>query len=1122
MQENDEWRLAAVISVMVVGSIGFSAVRAADVVALESSGEVVQATGARLVDEWFSDLPWHQKLSTLHSNLIDIPFVLPHAAISSDFCPRDATPTAKARCMLRYGIVNVMAMHRTDTLYQPGEAPEGQDCERDDCVEMRFEFQRLHTQTDDPRGHAPDIVTNDTHQEIPSLGFAITEATIFAPWRPWYMGHYCAVDRDNVSDSVCYEDYFTTQLQAVTNLAANQAWLRDRPALFTPQRKEDGQFGIFCQTGATVCPMLIGKVDWRPGASEPIVVDCLGDPLAVCQTEVAAKTADLDRQLNESITAFVDQGRYPWMEVEIADLAVDIPWMPFIGFYELRKELDSTTGSWFQANPYVLPKACTPEDFTAARRGDLAAVARLADCAVDFEVHTNGFFEQWRHLFGGRLDDAAINEIKQVFPSLAANQYGRTMFMFAGLPEQKIAASFAPGEDGGLSVYDQMYGGSLYTQYLPMVNPADLTLKSKYYQNEFWHAFFMSNHMNQTPDHFIRGIRGRTLWHNEYRSNLMYQAVVQNKVSGTRFEGVLDHVDFPAGFQPENHRAPFHGNTCDSCHVRNGSGIPLMPNGQLSQWHVDRGMKAAFALDPPPKYDYTYTNQHLPAMKMVLFDPRDGATGREQCDVDDHTAPKVIDYRGDRIYGNKIMNFFGNSLHVSLTGGEPTYQMEYVDIGGNYGYEVVADDQPRRPADDPEGDYLPKRVKITEVRIGDARCDRLLDKPAWVNPGVWPMSCGEVSGTSVQAAIDQGEIGFMHLLGKRLGNTPLIEMMPVGAVRDARRAQLDPRTGIGQPGCFGLAPGTRAGENGQDNYRSCRTQRLGDGSQDCYLSRWGWIGDRASLEDQVANAAHVEMNITTTQGFDRVHPDAQRASERVRYRDTLCGPADLSCKERSSNSDLLEQEVRDMATYQRWIGIPQRSEYQVSSAKVRRGERIFRELKCSSCHVIDKIPFIEQDNMLPDEERAALVALSIDSGNQTDYPFISYLGTDLLLHDMGYLSQVAKAPDGVTLRQSNGRIKPQYASYFQRIRTPPLKGLRFNRFVTDSNHNSIRPISKDRPAEDTIPGCDFLLHDGRACDAIEAAYLHDGPAVKAIDMIGSLNRLSVDELRDLRAFLYSL
>jgi CxxC motif-containing protein (DUF1111 family) len=213
-----------------------------------------------------------------------------------------------------------------------------------------------------------------------------------------------------------------------------------------------------------------------------------------------------------------------------------------------------------------------------------------------------------------------------------------------------------------------------------------------------------------------------------------------------------------------------------------------------------------------------------------------------------------------------------------------------------------------------------------------------------------------------------------------------------------------------------------------------------------------------------------------------------------------------------------------MATYQRWIGIPQRSEFQVDSAKTQAGERLFRseELGCNHCHTIDKIPFVEKDNMLPDEERAKLSKLSIRYNGEADYPFVSYLGTDLLLHDMGYLSQIAKGPAGKTMRdEDTGAIKSDYRAYFQYIRTPPLKGLRFNRFVTDSQHNKPR-VAKGLDSFEARAGCDFLLHDGRACDAIEAAFLHDGPAVKEIGMISALSALTLEELDQLRAFLYSL
>ena len=89
----------------------------------------------------------------------------------------------------------------------------------------------------------------------------------------------------------------------------------------------------------------------------------------------------------------------------------------------------------------------------------------------------------------------------------------------------------------------------------------------------------------------------------------------------------------------------------------------------------------------------------------------------------------------------------------------------------------------------------------------------------------------------------------------------------------------------------------------------------------------------------------------------------------------------------------------------------------------------------------------------------------------------------------------------------------------QKIRTPALKGLRFNRFVTDSHRNTKKPPNPNDPPN---PACDFLLHDGRACDAIEAAFLHDGPAINKLGVIDGLNKLTSEQLSQLRAFLYSL
>jgi hypothetical protein len=1110
-----------------------------------NTSTIKKATGAVILDEWYTDLPWNQKLSTKDSNLIKAPFVLPYAALDPSLC-RANSPIEKSRCMLQYGIVNVMAMHRTDTLYNSGEAPKGQDCDDNNCVEVKIRIQRLHTNTRDQEGYAADIVRNNPHTHnspelnggvVPSLGFAVNEATIFAPWRPWYMGHYCAKDADNKADAVCYEDYFTTQLIAVATTANNEVWLKDNPGVMEPHGRE-GIYLKYCKEGLDYCDMYLGKVDWMRNATAPMISECGSDPVKTCMKEVNDKTRDLDIQFNQATDEYVDVGRYPWDDEPYFNGSPEeeIRLNPFIGYYELKKYSDNAHGippaPLFKATHYVLPKECTKDTYLGARHGIDDDIHDLEKCVLNFEIHTTGFHEQWKWLWGGKENDNNIDDISLALQGTDANQYGRTMFIYAGVPEQHIPVSFKMLKDG-MSVYDKMYNASIYTQYLPMVNPADMTLKTKYYTDDFWHAILMSNHMNQTPDHFIRGIRGRTLWHNEYRSDILYKSATTDKykTKNTAFENILNHVDFPAGFQEKNSTSPYHGNTCDSCHVRNGSGVPLMPNGKLPEIHVKRGMKHDYKLT----LDYTYSNsdhkgrpiQVLPSMKIVFIDLNDTADSSVSCDDNNNSVPKYSppsagEYPPDRYYTNKIMNFYGNSLHVNQKGDLPTYNMEYVVIKDNDGFEVV--DKTVRGKIQPVqkgGDfpYLPRRIKISNINVGTT-CKNITSKPHNVDNDTWPATCNDVSGNSIEKAIETNKIGYIHLLGRRLGNTPMIEMIPDKTIQETQRAQASGK--MQYAGCLSLAPGTRRGSNDNEfNYRSCTSGNYGTGDTDCYIGRWGWIGDRASLEDQIANAASVEMNVTSRESYSRVHPRASDPDQLVRYNQTLCGPADATCKTSHANSDITEQEIRDMATYQRWIGIPNRSEYQVTSEKVQAGEEVFRDLQCNSCHVIDKIAFEVDDNMLPDEERKHLETLQIEVNRKNDYPFISYLGTDLLLHDMGYLSQVAKAPSGVKIRDEHtGEVKKEYKNYVQRIRTPALKSLRFNRFVTDSNHNTKDPLKKGN--SHYTPGCDFLLHDGRACDAIEATYLHDGPAIKELGTIKSLNELSATQLEQLRAFLYSL
>jgi CxxC motif-containing protein (DUF1111 family) len=332
----------------------------------------------------------------------------------------------------------------------------------------------------------------------------------------------------------------------------------------------------------------------------------------------------------------------------------------------------------------------------------------------------------------------------------------------------------------------------------------------------------------------------------------------------------------------------------------------------------------------------------------------------------------------------------------------------------------------------------------------------------------------DINNDAIHAGIDHGEMGFMLLNGKRLGNLSAIEAIPNQTILGFRNIQ---GAALGEKiaGEIIWNAGSRDGVGGEVR-KVCKTKSL----IDCYIGRFGWLGDRVSLEDQVANAAFVEMNMTTREGYKKLY---SRDKEKfpIRYAHPNCGPANKTCVESSGNADLSEQDVDRMADYARWVGNPTRSEFKVSLPEVIAGEKIFRQIKCDTCHVIGKIEINPDDTMLSKAVRDRLATRVA----QSTRPFLTYIGTDLLMHDMGYLSQVGNASESV--RDGDGVVKEGFANYVQKIRTPALKGLRFNRFVTDSQKNTKSPGD---------PACDFLLHDGRACDAIEAAFLHDGPAIK--------------------------
>ncbi len=165
----------------------------------------------------------------------------------------------------------------------------------------------------------------------------------------------------------------------------------------------------------------------------------------------------------------------------------------------------------------------------------------------------------------------------------------------------------------------------------------------------------------------------------------------------------------------------------------------------------------------------------------------------------------------------------------------------------------------------------------------------------------WPQNCTEIDGAHIATATTDGEVGFMLLNGKRLGNLGAMEAMPNGAILFIQQNQMSTLGtatvgGVTVPiyGQILWTAGTRGGVGragvvpSVDQKLKCTTQTSLDF---CWIGRFGWLGDRVSLEDQVANAAFIEMNMTTPQGYQTLYGSTS-APFPVRYNLPNCGPAD--------------------------------------------------------------------------------------------------------------------------------------------------------------------------------------------------------------------------------------
>jgi CxxC motif-containing protein (DUF1111 family) len=212
------------------------------------------------------------------------------------------------------------------------------------------------------------------------------------------------------------------------------------------------------------------------------------------------------------------------------------------------------------------------------------------------------------------------------------------------------------------------------------------------------------------------------------------------------------------------------------------------------------------------------------------------------------------------------------------------------------------------------------------------------------------------------------------------------------------------------------------------------------------LGRFGWKANVPTLEQQNSGAFNGDIGVTSP-----LFPSQN------------CTPVQTECLTSPSGGDPEADQLKiDRVTfYSRFLAVPARRD--VGDPEVLRGEQLFRDIGCASCHTTTLVTSADAE--------APLAAQRI-------HPY-----TDLLLHDMG-----DDLADG----------RPDFDADGREWRTPPLWGVGLI---------------------GTVNGHDRLMHDGRARGFAEAVLWHGGEGAESREAFRNLPR---DERAALIRFLESL
>ena len=206
------------------------------------------------------------------------------------------------------------------------------------------------------------------------------------------------------------------------------------------------------------------------------------------------------------------------------------------------------------------------------------------------------------------------------------------------------------------------------------------------------------------------------------------------------------------------------------------------------------------------------------------------------------------------------------------------------------------------------------------------------------------------------------------------------------------------------------------------------------------LGRFGWKANVVQLDQQIAQAFHGDLGVTST-----LLPEDN------------CAPNQSACDETPNGGtfEVSDERLDAITTYLRLLAVP--PPRTVGDPQAERGEELFGDFGCAACHT---------------ETFTTGVSEIPELSEQTIRPY-----TDMLLHDMGF---------------DMGDDRPDYRATGNEWRTPPLWGLGL---VPAEGDRGLLHDGRARTIEEAI-----IWHGGegsRSRNAFMAAELEDRAALLA-------------------------